>query len=366
MIRKVLLPLLAAMGFAFAVYTVHAENRPVTPAQPVAPPPKPPFESYVAGAGIIEASSDNIAVGTTIPGVITDVYIKVGQRIKAGDPLFKIDDRALRAERAVREAALAVAKSNLQKLENQPRPEDIPPAEARVREAEAALADMKNTLKLWESVTDKRAISEDELSKRRFAVATAEARLAEAKSQLDLLKAGAWKPDIEIARAQVTSAQAQLDATKTDLDRLTVRALVDGVVLQRNIRPGEYAQAGVLATPLVMIGDVERLHVRVDVDENDAWRIRKDAPAVAFVRGNSALKTDLKFSRLEPFVVPKKSLTGDSTERVDTRVLQIIYSFDADALPVYVGQQMDVFIKAPPASDVLAATRPAGVEEGAK
>ena len=70
---------------------------------------------------------------------------------------------------------------------------------------------------------------------------------------------------------------------------------------------------------------------------------------MAFVRGNPDLKTPLQFERLEPYVVPKVSLTGQSTERTDTRVLQAIYSFDPAALPVYVGQQMDVFIQAPPA-----------------
>jgi HlyD family secretion protein len=91
-----------------------------------------------------------------------------------------------------------------------------------------------------------------------------------------------------------------------------------------------------------------QLHVRVDIDENDAWRLRTGAPAVAFVRGNPELKTPLQFVRIEPYVVPKVSLTGQTTERTDTRVLQVVYSFEQAALPIYVGQQMDVFIEAPP------------------
>ena len=81
----------------------------------------------------------------------------------------------------------------------------------------------------------------------------------------------------------------------------------------------------------------DRIHLRVDVDENDAWRFRKDAGAVAFVRGNRELKTDLKFERVEPYVIPKRSLTGDSTERVDTRVMEVIARFDGPpgaALPL--------------------------------
>jgi hypothetical protein len=77
--------------------------------------------------------------------------------------------------------------------------------------------------------------------------------------------------------------------------------------------------------------------------------IRPDAAARAYVRGNRDIWTDLKFVGIEPYVVPKRSLTGDSTERVDTRVLQVLYAFEGGRLPIYVGQQMDVFIDAPPA-----------------
>jgi len=91
---------------------------------------------------------------------------------------------------------------------------------------------------------------------------------------------------------------------------------------------------------------MDQLHVRVDIDENDAWRFDKNSKAVAYLRGNRNFKTDLVPAYVEPYVVPKKSLTGDSTEQVDTRVLQALYSFDRNQLPVYVGQQMDVFIEA--------------------
>jgi hypothetical protein len=66
------------------------------------------------------------------------------------------------------------------------------------------------------------------------------------------------------------------------------------------------------------------------------------------MRGNRELQTPAQFVRFEPYVVPKRSLTGDTTERVDTRVLQVLYRFNRGDLPVYVGQQMDVFIEAPP------------------
>jgi hypothetical protein len=74
--------------------------------------------------------------------------------------------------------------------------------------------------------------------------------------------------------------------------------------------------------------------------------VREEAMAVGYLRGNKAINASLKFVRFEPYVIPKVSLTGESTERVDTRVLQAIYSFERGDLPIYVGQQMDVYIDA--------------------
>jgi len=309
MLPKYTLPVLAAIGFSFGIYSVVKGNQPTPVAQPVAQPPNSPFPSFIAGAGIVEAKSQNIAVGTPLGGIVQEVIVKVGDKVKAGAPLFRLDERETLAELAVRKADLAKAK-------------------AAVGEAEATALDTKTLLGLVEAVTDRRAISTEELDRRRNAHNISKARL-------------------ESARAQVLQAEAALAETQTTLERLVVRAPVDGMVLQVNVRPGEFAPASVTATPLMVLGNLDQLHIRVDIDENDAWRFKKEGRAVAYLRGNRQFKTDLSLAWVEPYIIPKRSLTGDSTERVDTRVLQALYSFNRAALPAYVGQQMDVFIEAP-------------------
>jgi len=309
MITKYLLPVLAVLGLGFAVLTVVNSSKTIPAAQPFVDPAAPPFKSSVAGTGIVEANTENIAIGTLVPGVISKIYAPVGSKVKAGDPLFKLDDRDLIAQLTIRQAALHVANTN-------------------VKVAKASLSDVKNQLALAESITDKRAISVEELDRRRYAVQIAKAKLAQAK-------------------ADVISAKAQIKETETNLDRIIVRAPVDGEVLQLKIHPGEFAPAGATQTPLILFGNVNPLNVRVDVDENDAWRVRANTPAVAFLRGNREIKTDLIFVRFEPYIVPKKSLTGDSIERVDTRVLQVIYNIAQTDLPIFAGQQMDVYIESP-------------------
>ena len=304
---KYLLPVLAIIGLFFAGYTVVSSNQPMPIAQAVAEPSSSPFKEFIAGAGIIEAQSQNIAIGTPLPRIVTRVAVKVGDQIKVSTPLFYLDERDTRADLAMKEA-------------------DLAKAIATVNEVKASLGDSVSLENLAESVTDKRAISKEELLKHHNAVSIAQTKL-------------------DSAKAAVQQAQASIANSRTTLERLIVRSPIEGEVLQVNIRAGEFAQAGALSTPLMIIGNLEQLHVRVDIDENDAWRFDKKSKAVAYLRGNRDFKVELELAYLEPFVIPKKSLTGDSTERVDTRVLQALYSFDRKQLPIYIGQQMDVFIE---------------------
>lgn len=344
-ILKYGLPLVAIAGFSFATWRVAQASKPLPPAKPVAEPAIAPFASKIAGAGIVESRSQNIAIATPVSGLVVAVDALVGQTLKKGDVLFRLDERELAAELDVRLSALESARADLARLQALPRPEDIPPAEARVTTAQSSLADAEQQLALAEGVLDKRAIAIQELDHRRFAALTAKAQAEQAAADLARVKAGAWAPDLELSRAALRGAEARVAAQRTEIERRIVRAPVDGTLLQVNLRPGEYAQAGTNAVPLMLLGDVARLHVRVDIDENDAWRFQPGSKALAFVRGNRELSVPLDFVRVDPYVIPKRSLTGDSTERVDTRVLQVLYSFDPSALQVYVGQQMDVFLE---------------------
>jgi RND family efflux transporter MFP subunit len=257
-----------------------------------------PFATAVAGAGIVEASSENIAIGTPVSGIVTAIAVKWGDRVKSGDLLFKIDDRDLQGQLLI--------------------------ANAKVKEAEAGLAKVKNLLDVGEGLSKGTSISVVDLANRRF--------------------------DVGINEGIVASAKAQVDQLKIEVDRRTVRAPLASRILQIKIHPGEYAQSGVVSPPLMLLGDDTRLHVRADVNENDAWRIKPTASAMAYAPGNPDLSVRLRFERIEPYAVPKVSLTGESTERTDTRVLQVIYSFERGELPIYIGQRMNVYVDAPAAA----------------
>jgi HlyD family secretion protein len=340
------LPALATGLLIFAAWYVWGQRVVANSTAPPIAPAQSPFAATLAASGIVEAQTENISVGSPTPGIVTKVLVTVGDMVEAGTPLFQLDDRELLSDLAVKRAALTEAKNELVRLEAQPRPEEVPIRQAAVDEAQASVDLTSDALRRAEDTFARKVSTEQDLIERRKAHLMAQAQFARAHADLTLLEAGTWTYDLDVARADVAKADADVKKTETSIDRLVVRALVAGEVLQVNVRPGEFVGTPP-GQPLIVLGDVDQLHVRVDIDEFDISRFRSESTASAVPRGSLQERYPLEFVRVEPYVVPKKSLTGDNTERVDTRVLQVIYNCDPRGRPsLYVGQQMEVFIDA--------------------
>lgn len=354
---KYILPILSAIGIILGIIAVVISRKtPPTPPIPFAPP-SPPFEHFVAGQGIVEAASEDISIGTPFTEIIEKVYVQGGDFVSRGDPLFKLNTQTLEARLAESQAALAVAEAEYKRQLDLPRAEDVTPYEARVKEAQSSFQDRQARFELAEKLENPKALSRDEYNQRKYAALTAKYNLEEAEAELERILAGAWARDLDIYRRRVKEAQTRVELISTDIERSIIRAPINGYVFKVNIRQGEIAQAVELATPLILFGSIDPLHIRVDIDEEDAWRVIKGAPGVAYVRGNSSMHAPLTYVRLEPYLVAKKAITGNTVEQIDTRVLQIIYAFDRKNMPIYPGMMMDVFLEAQPSG---AATEESG------
>ncbi len=355
------LPVLALALLSFAFYQMSLAQQKSPAVVPAVEPAKSPYGTQLAGAGLVEPETENISVGTHLPGVVERVFVKVGQTVRSGEPIFQLDDRQVKAEIGVREANVANAEAMLEKLTMMPRPEEIPPIDAKLAEAEANLREQVALLDRYRGLAATNAISGEELVRRQGGFDTANALRSKAKADRDLLLAGAWQYDRKVSEVAVRQFKAQLAQTRIELERQTMKAPLGRYpesapagsksasepasfnVLQVNVRPGEYVGLSP-GQALVVLGFVGKLHVRVDIDENDIARFSPGLVGVAKPRGNPKEQFALSFVRVEPYVIPKRSLTGGNTERVDTRVLQVIYSIDTAGRPLYVGQQMDVFL----------------------
>jgi HlyD family secretion protein len=300
---------LAGIYLMIQALQAQADNQPILGGDPPVMPPEKPYKQSVAATGILEALSENVSIGVPLPGLITEVFVKVSESVSKGQALMKLDDRDLQADLLSNQAQQEIS-------------------QAQVVVSEAQLKKLQLQLARLSAVSDSRAVSQDELENR--------------------------KQDVLIAEAQLTAAKAQLKANQTEkkrikllIERLTVRAPRDGTLIQINVRSGEYAAATPEQAALIL-GDINQLQVRADIDEQNATRIRAGQAAYGYLKGDPNVTFPLKFVRIEPYVIPKISLTGSSTERVDTRVLQVIYSVQAASeSPLYVGQQVEIFIDAP-------------------
>lgn len=300
---------LAILGILGGVYMLTQEQKPIPFSLPIAAPAIPPFENFISGGGIIEACSKNISLGTEVPGIIEKIFVKVGDHVKKGQTLFTLDARQAIANLETSKAQLLVQEANL-------------------LQSEVSLKNAQEQWNLINRLKDKRALSEQE----------------QITLRNNLLSAHA---SFKIAKKNRAAAKATVNAAKVTLDFYTIKAPMDLTILQLNVLPGAYADAtGQTSMPLILAGETKRYCVRVNIDEDDAWRFQPDTSTVAFLRGNAQYKTYLHFEYVEPYIIPKANLTGDSTELVDTRVLQVVYSFDPIEMPSYIGQEVDVYIKA--------------------
>lgn len=292
-----------------------------------------------------------IALAIERGGVVTGVHVVAGDRVEVGQPLFSIDPRNYEA--AVAEGAASVAAESaaiaaidqsiiLQRdLIDQARA-DLDSAAAEHTRASLDHARYSTLVRGAWATRQRFESATADVEKAGASVAAAKAALASARQKSEVYIAQRHEAEARLARAKAT-----LEGARADLDKTVVKAPVDGAILKVNVRLGEYAQADVLANPLMTMGAVDPLHVRVDIDEADSWRVSRETPAIARLRGNPAISVPLSFVRFEPYVLPKHSLSGSTAERVDTRVLQAIYAFVPAEFPAFVGQQVDVFLAAP-------------------
>ncbi|MGL5838266.1 MAG: HlyD family secretion protein [Sphingorhabdus sp.] len=307
-----ILPVIAISGIIGSFIYIASSQPETSLSNPKETPARTPEEQSrtgsIVGTGVIEPSSETVDVATHVPGIVAKVFVFPGDQVGVGQPLFEIDSRNARA--AVDEAIARAAT-----------------ARQNIVAAQTSLRVAQNQYALYQKVDDVRAVSQQEVITRRDAVADARAQLA-------------------VAQAQARQANAQVAQANVELDRHVVRAPAGMEVLQVDTRAGEYAGTQGTASVLMRLGATKPLHVRLDIDENQIEKISLGQPAVISARGDAKRRVKATFVRAEPLIVPKRSLTNSATERVDVRVLQLIFALPPESGQFFVGQQVDGFVPA--------------------
>jgi HlyD family secretion protein len=351
---------LAGVGVAAGIVGAAVSSRKQPAQAPVFEPAANPYPDGIYANGIIEsdqAHGSNVNIYPEVSGTVAEVPVHAGQSVKRGDPLVIIDDRVQRATTDQIAAQAQAAQVALDELQAQPRPETLAVAQAQLAAAEAAARQARDAYDKQQRAydTDPHAVSRDTLDTARNAWRVADANRATALRSLELTRAGAWSFDIRNQEATVRSLSKAALAARTLLSRYTLRAPADGVVMAVNVNGGNYVSTqGVYDTytqatndPPVVFGTAPAtLAVRVYVDEILIPRLApaSDIKAAMFIRGTTT-SIPLKFVRIEPYVSPKISLSDERQERVDLRVLPLIFRFKAGTdRAVYAGQLVDVYV----------------------
>lgn len=360
--------LLAVLGAAFLLTNAIQSIRKNTPKDQqvevkVLPPTAPISQkttlpengsAFIGGVGIVEPVGEATVIGSQLSGVVEKVFVTPGVLVQVGDPLLQLNARSAMADVVVAQAELRAQQSKLQELAAQ-----VEALRARLDaaismqdQATASEANAKRENERANSVGISNALSQEEIDTRKLNWETAkarfresQARVREAQASLNLLDGKPIAASLEVQKAAVAQAEAGLVRAQTNLELRTIKAPKAGTILSVKIREGEFVPASILANPLITMGQIDPLHVRVDIDESEIPRFRKDAVATATLRGSSGKGVQLTYVRTEPLVIPKRNLTGTVAERVDTRVMQVIYSVSPQAIGATVGQQVDVYIE---------------------
>ncbi len=331
-----------------------------TPPQPPAfSPASNPYGSGIYAEGIVESaqsSGENTSMYSEVAGTVKEIFVSEGQQVKAGDALLRLDDSIQRATMEQQGSQAEAARALLNELKAQPRKEVLDVAAAQVASAEAALKTAQDTLQKDQAAyqMDPRSVSKDALDSAANAAKVANANLEVARKQYELTKAGAWVYDIQNQERQAAALEQAHTASRALLGKYTLRAPRDGVVLSINTIAGNYASPQGSydaytqgAVPVITLGSSpSSLNVRCYVDEILVPRLPSGSKMIAqmSIRGSN-VKIPLQFVRVQPFVSPKIELSDQRQERVDVRVLPVIFKIAKPSnVNLYPGELVDVYI----------------------
>jgi HlyD family secretion protein len=351
--------LLAGAGMVLAIIVTLLLNQPHKPQPPAFQPSANPYAHAIYAEGIVESaqgSGENVNVLPEVSGPVVSIFAKEGDTVRAGQPLFAIDDSVQRATTAQEGLQANAALAQLNELKAEPRRETLAVSAAQFDEAKAQWIQLEHVKEKTQrsAELDPRSVSKEALDSAIDAAKAAQEAMAVAQRNLELTKAGAWIYDIQNQQAQFAALSHAYQAGTALLAKYVVRAPADGVLMAMNAAKGDYVSPqGAYDTytqanePVAVLSPgAGALAVRCYVDEILLSRLPQGAGVKAemIVRGSGA-HVPLRFIRIQPYVTPKIELSDERQERVDLRVLPVIFNFTADPrLKLYPGELVDVYI----------------------
>ena len=340
---------LAALGLVG--FGLHAGSIPWAAKSALASPARDPAPGHhmVAAPGLVEPNGEEREIGSQVIGIIREMQVEENDRIVAGQIIAIVDNNEQQARLESARSQLALRNAELDRVLHGARPEERREARAAVAETDANLELARREYERKLPLARSGASTQAALDQATSALNAIEARRDAMSERLAVMEAGSRIEDVEAARAQVALAEADVALAEALLDKTFIRSPVTGSVLRRYRAAGE-AVGNMPPTPVAVVGDLSRLRVRAEVDETDVGRVtigqRVEVTADAY--------PDRRFggtvSRVSSRLGGKAVQTGRPTDRVDTKVLQVLIDLEpGTALPI--GLRVDAYFFGDAATD---------------
>ena len=307
----------------------------------------------IAGPGRVEPSSEDIKIGSELSGRLKSVNVEEGDAIQRGQVLAELENADYRAQVESARANVIAKQAVLRKVINGARRQERDEAESSVNEANAVTENAKSELHRRQELFSAGVVSREELERYAREADVAEAKYEAAVQQHALVDDRAREEDQSFAEADLQLAQAQLDEAQARYDKTFIRSPIDGTVLRKHHRSGEsVSNSSTVPDPVLTIGDRKALRVRVDVDETDVSKVNAGQKAYVTADAFGKQKFWGHVVRVGQQLGPKNVRTDEPTEKVDTKILEILVELDPGSqLPD--GLRVDAFIM-PEAGEVAA------------
>lgn len=286
----VLLLVLAIWAIITNPFQVVANNQP-------APDWKPPYKNFIAGEGVVSSSPNTIPLRPAESGQVVKTYVKVGDFVDKGQPLLQLDIQDLHAEKLQVQASLATA----------------------LAEENSALINFDYYRKIYSKDNGKFISRQD---------------YTHAKNILD------------VARKKVSEKKVALKVIQLRMDRRILKASFTGQLIHFSVYPGMWLRADETIPDEILLAPKRPLQLRVELNQFDIIKFSKNSKAIAWLPNRPNQKISLHFNHIEPLVKAKALTSGRTTELTDTRVITLVYDINPTQLPLYTGEQFDVFIEA--------------------
>lgn len=291
--------------------------------------------------GRVEPVSGLIRMTAPVPGVIDEVLARANDKVFAGQPLIRLRDQEARAQLASQTAQVAMRKRIRNKESASSGAAAQRKAEDAVADAEAAVFQVRSLLD--RAVADRRSGrgSDAGVAAARAGLKRAEEYLAQQTEELRRIAPDAPLPTV--AEGQLKIARSELSASRAAVEKLTIRAPIDGTILQISAKPGETISPAATA-PLIQLGDTSALRVRAELDERDVEKIKSGQPVLvrpAALRGREATGT---VSFIAPLVEAGRYTALGQRNATDVDVVEVLIELSEPG-PLVVGMKVDVFFR---------------------